>query len=88
MSDFAAISITCLENLREFQRFGHCYCRLKGSPCLNGKIAFHSVKGCIAKDYPDGNASFAWERPKNKNEPIDTPPLPWLSWSNTVERYL
>jgi hypothetical protein len=41
----------------------------------NGKIAFNLVKGCKSKDYPDGNASIAWERLKNKYEPISAPSM-------------
>ena len=41
----------------------------------NGKIAFNLVKGCKSKDYPDGNAATAWERLKNKYEPISAPSM-------------
>jgi gag-polypeptide of LTR copia-type len=30
---------------------------------------------CKSKDYPDGNAAIAWERLKNKYEPIFTPSM-------------
>ena len=33
------------------------------------------VKGCKSKHYPDGNAATAWERLKNKHEPISAPSL-------------
>jgi gag-polypeptide of LTR copia-type len=33
------------------------------------------VKGCKSKDYPDGNAATAWERLKNKFEPISAPSM-------------
>jgi gag-polypeptide of LTR copia-type/Zinc knuckle len=41
----------------------------------NGKIAFNLVQGCKSKDYPDGNAATAWERLKNKYEPISAPSM-------------
>ena len=41
----------------------------------NGKIAFNLIKGCKSKDYPDGNAATAWERLKNKYEPISAPSM-------------
>ena len=41
----------------------------------NGKIAFNLIKGCKSKDYPDGNAASAWERLKNKYEPISAPSM-------------
>ena len=41
----------------------------------NGKIAFNLVKGCKSKDYVDGNAATAWERLKNKYEPISAPSM-------------
>ena len=31
---------------------------------------FNMVKGCKSKDYTEGNAAIAWERIKNKCEPI------------------
>ena len=34
-----------------------------------GKVAFNIVRGCKSKDYPDGNATTAWEKLKNKYEP-------------------
>jgi hypothetical protein len=40
-----------------------------------GKVAFNLVKGCKNKDYADGNASMAWERLKNKFEPLSAPSL-------------
>jgi gag-polypeptide of LTR copia-type len=33
------------------------------------------VKGCKAKEYPDGNAVIAWERLKNKFEPVSAPSM-------------
>jgi len=36
----------------------------------SGKTAFNLVKGCKTKDHPDGNAASAWERLKNKYEPV------------------
>jgi gag-polypeptide of LTR copia-type len=41
----------------------------------NGKIAFNIVKGCKGKDYPDGNAAVAWEKLKNKYEPVSAPSM-------------
>jgi hypothetical protein len=41
----------------------------------NGKVAFNLVMGCKNKDYVDGNASMAWERLRNKFEPMSTPSL-------------
>ena len=41
----------------------------------NGKIAFNIVKGCKNKDYPDGNAASAWEKLKNKYEPMSAPSM-------------
>jgi hypothetical protein len=52
----------------------------------NGKIAFNIVKGCKNKDYPDSNAAGAWEKLKNKYEPISA--LPWLSWISSLENPL
>jgi hypothetical protein len=40
---------------------------------INGKIAFNIVKGYKTKDYPDGNAARAWEKLKNKYEPVFAP---------------
>jgi gag-polypeptide of LTR copia-type len=36
----------------------------------NGKIASNIVKGYNNKYYPDGNAARAWEKLKNKYEPV------------------
>jgi hypothetical protein len=33
-------------------------------------VEFNIVMGCNCKDYPDGNAAIAWEKLKNKGEPI------------------
>ena len=41
----------------------------------SGNVAFNIVKGCKSKDYPDGNSFTAWERLKNKYEPISAPSL-------------
>jgi gag-polypeptide of LTR copia-type/Zinc knuckle len=41
----------------------------------NGKIAFNLIKGYKSKHYPDRNAAIAWERLKNKNEPISAPSM-------------
>ena len=41
----------------------------------DGKIAFNIVKGCKNKDYPDGNATSAWEKFKNKYEPVSAPSM-------------
>jgi gag-polypeptide of LTR copia-type len=42
----------------------------------NGKIAFFNiVKGCKTKDYPVGNAASAWEKLKNKYEPVSAPSM-------------
>ena len=41
----------------------------------SGKTAFNLVKGCKTKDHPDGNAATAWERLKNKYEPVSAPTL-------------
>jgi hypothetical protein len=40
-----------------------------------GKVAFNLIKGCKSKYYPDDNAAIAWERIKNKYEPISAPSL-------------
>jgi hypothetical protein len=29
-----------------------------------GKVAFNIARGCKSKDYPDGNATTAWEKLK------------------------
>jgi hypothetical protein len=41
----------------------------------SGKIEFNLVKGCKSKDYVDGNAFMAWERLKNKFEPVSAQSL-------------
>jgi hypothetical protein len=41
----------------------------------SGKIAFNLIEGCKSKEYPDGNTAIAWERLKNKYEPISAPSL-------------
>jgi hypothetical protein len=40
-----------------------------------GKVAFNLVRGCKSKEYPDGNAAIAWERLKNKFEPVSAPSM-------------
>jgi gag-polypeptide of LTR copia-type len=41
----------------------------------SGKVAVNLINGCKNKDYPDGNASIAWVKLKNKYEPISAPSL-------------
>jgi hypothetical protein len=41
----------------------------------SGKVSFNHIIGCNSKDYPDGNTAVAWERLKNKYEPISAPSL-------------
>jgi hypothetical protein len=41
----------------------------------SGKVAFTMVKGCKNKDHTEGNVAMAWERLKNKYEPISAPSL-------------
>ena len=36
----------------------------------SGKTAFNIVNGFKTKDHPDRNAAIAWERLKNKYEPM------------------
>jgi hypothetical protein len=36
----------------------------------SGKVAFNIIKGCNTKDYPNGNGEIAWERLKDKYEPL------------------
>jgi hypothetical protein len=40
-----------------------------------GKVAFNIITGCKTKDYPDGNGAIAWERLKNKFEPVSAPSM-------------
>jgi gag-polypeptide of LTR copia-type len=40
-----------------------------------GKVVFNIVRGCKSKDYPDGNATTAWEKLKNKYEPTSAPSM-------------
>jgi hypothetical protein len=40
-----------------------------------GKIAFDIIKLYKGKDYPDGNAVTAWEKLKNKYEPVSAPSM-------------
>jgi hypothetical protein len=41
----------------------------------SGNIAFNIIRGLKIKDYPDGNGTIAWERPKNKYEPVSSPSM-------------
>jgi gag-polypeptide of LTR copia-type len=41
----------------------------------NDSIAVNIVKGCKTKYYPDGNAASAWEKLKNKYEPVSAPSM-------------
>jgi hypothetical protein len=41
----------------------------------SGKVAFYIIRGCKTKDYPDGNGAIAWERLKNKYEPVSAPSM-------------
>jgi hypothetical protein len=41
----------------------------------SGKVAFNIIRGCKTKDYPDGNGAIAWERLKNKYEPVSAPSM-------------
>jgi hypothetical protein len=45
---------------------------VKGS---SGKVAFNIIRGCKTKDYPDGNGVNAWDRLKNKYEPVSAPSM-------------
>jgi hypothetical protein len=45
---------------------------VKGS---SGKVAFKIIRGCKTKDYLDGNGAIAWERLKNKYEPVSAPSM-------------
>ena len=38
-------------------------------------MAFNLVKGCKSKEYSDGDAFMAWERLKNKFEPLSATSL-------------
>jgi hypothetical protein len=40
-----------------------------------GKVAFNIVRGCKSKEYPDGNATAAWEKLRNKYEPTSAPSM-------------
>jgi gag-polypeptide of LTR copia-type len=40
-----------------------------------GKFAFNIVKGCKSKDHPDGNAAMAWDKLKNKYNPMSAPSM-------------
>jgi hypothetical protein len=42
---------------------------------ISGKTAFNIVKSCKTKGHPDGNAAAAWEKLKNKYEPVSAPTL-------------
>jgi hypothetical protein len=41
----------------------------------SGKVAFYIIRGCNTKDYPDRNGAIAWERLKNKYEPVSAPSM-------------
>jgi hypothetical protein len=41
----------------------------------SGKVAFSIIRWCKIKDYPDGIGVIAWERLKNKYEPVSTPSM-------------
>jgi hypothetical protein len=41
----------------------------------SGKVALNFFRGCKTKDYLDGNDSIAWERLKNKYEPVSVPSM-------------
>jgi hypothetical protein len=41
----------------------------------SGKVAFNIIRRCKTKDYPDENGSLAWERLKNKYEPVSAPSM-------------
>jgi hypothetical protein len=41
----------------------------------SGKVVFDIIRGCRTKDYPDGNGAIAWERLKNKYEPVSAPSM-------------
>ena len=47
----------------------------KDDKTSSGKVACNLVKACKTKDYVDGNAFMAWERLKNKFEPVSAPSL-------------
>jgi hypothetical protein len=41
----------------------------------NGKIAFNIIRGWKIKDYSDDNGAIAWERLKDKYEPVSEPSM-------------
>jgi hypothetical protein len=41
----------------------------------SGKTASNIVESCKTKDHPNGNAATAWEKLKNKYEPVSAPTL-------------
>jgi hypothetical protein len=41
----------------------------------NGKIAFGIVKSCKSNEFEDGNAALAWEKLKEKYDPMFAPLL-------------
>jgi hypothetical protein len=41
----------------------------------NRKFTLNLVKGCKSKDQPDGNLAMAWNKLKNKYEPILAPSM-------------
>jgi hypothetical protein len=41
----------------------------------SGEVAFNIIREYKTKDYPDGNGAIAWERLKNKYEPVSAPSM-------------
>jgi hypothetical protein len=41
----------------------------------SGKVAFNIIRGFKTKDHPNGNGAIAWERLKNKYEPVSAPSM-------------
>jgi hypothetical protein len=52
----------------------------------SGKTAFNIDRTCKTKDHPDGNAAAAWEKLKNKYEPVSDPTL--VKFGETIQRNL
>jgi hypothetical protein len=42
---------------------------------ISGKVSFSIIRGCKTKDYPGSNGAIAWERLKNKYEPVSAPSM-------------
>ena len=59
-----------------------------GDKTSSGKVAFNLVKACKNKDYVDDNAFMAWERLKNKFEPVSAPSLVKMEKNNFVNVFL